>query len=340
MEAGSEIIYSMNSYNDLAFHTLDSQGLYNSVSMLPVTTSCKLYKYYTFRKNLCAVLSTPMKKHVSYLIIPRQWTYLDQLLLYILLAFKITEDKTFSQQEVNMLLNSILDGSENASSIVNNMEMPNVSEQIEDCDETPQTLLDILSKLQHKIGCDSLNKFNVFRTDIFNCCVRAMRRKTFRPFNKLSVKFSDCEGVAEGAVDEGGPTRELFRLALSFLQNSQLFTGAIKKNISLHNTSLNEKLYYEAGRLISLSLVHGGPGPHFFSETLFSMLTAGVQNTLPTLDDVDTEIRNKLILLKDTVNLLELQEIVTSENIFSIAGCHYIKHVDEKWKILDGKVYF
>lgn len=35
-----------------------------------------------------------------------------------------------------------------------------------------------------------------------------MRRKTFGPFNEISVKFSGCEDVAEGAVDEGGPTKE------------------------------------------------------------------------------------------------------------------------------------
>lgn len=239
-----------------------------------------------------------------------------------------------------MLLNSILDGSENDSYVVNNnLEVPSRSEQIEDS-VTPSTLVDILSKLQHTIDYDNVNKFNVFRSDIFNCCIRAMRRKTFRPFNKLSVKFSDCEGVTEGAIDEGGPTRELFRLVLSFLENSLLFTGAKKKNISLHNNSLKEKHYYETGRLISLSLVHGGPGPHFFSETLFSMLTTGVENTSPTLDDVDVDIRKKLILLQDTVNLLDLQDIVTSENIFSIAGCHFITHVDDKWKIFDGKVDF
>lgn len=265
---------------------------------------------------------------------------LNTLLLYIFLATKVREDNTFSQEEVNILLNSILDGSENASFVANNSEEPNLSEQREDNDVTPRTLLDILSKLQQKIDYDNVNKFNVFRSDVFNCCIRAMRRKTFRPFNKLSVKFSDCEGVTEGAVDEGGPTRELFRLVLSFLQNSLLFTGTKKKNISLHNNSLKEKLYYETGRFISLSLVHGGPGPHFFSETLFSMLTSGIQNTTPTLDDVDNDIRDRLILLEHNENLLELQEIVTSENIFSISGCHFITHVDEKWKIFDGKVYF
>lgn len=64
-------------------------------------------------------------------------------------------------------------------------------------------LVDIYSKLQHKMGYNNINKFSALRSDIFNCCCL-----TFRPFNKLSVKLSDCEGVTEGAVDKRGPTRE------------------------------------------------------------------------------------------------------------------------------------
>lgn len=66
-----------------------------------------------------------------------------------------------------MLLNNILEGSENASSLVKNLEVPNVSEQIEDSDGTLHTQVDILTKLQNKIEYDSMNKFNIFRTDLF-----------------------------------------------------------------------------------------------------------------------------------------------------------------------------
>lgn len=87
---------------------------------------------------------------------------------------KVRKDKRLSQDEVNMLINSILDEPENSSSIANNLEVPNLLKQIEDSDETPRTLLDILSKLQHKIDYASVKKFNVFLSDIFNCCIRAM----------------------------------------------------------------------------------------------------------------------------------------------------------------------
>lgn len=38
--------------------------------------------------------------------------------------------------------------------------------------------------------------------------------------------------------------------------------------------------------MLAISLVHGGPSPGFFSETLFNCLVYGPENTQPILDDV------------------------------------------------------
>lgn len=40
-----------------------------------------------------------------------------------------------------------------------------------------------------------------------------------------------------------------------------MFVGNNKKHISLSASALEKKHYYEAGRIIALSLVHGGPAP-------------------------------------------------------------------------------
>ncbi|CAH0555042.1 unnamed protein product [Brassicogethes aeneus] len=40
--------------------------------------------------------------------------------------------------------------------------------------QEPQLVLQILSELQQNIIYEKINKFNIFRTDIFNCCVKAM----------------------------------------------------------------------------------------------------------------------------------------------------------------------
>lgn len=38
--------------------------------------------------------------------------------------------------------------------------------------------------------------------------------------------------------------------------------------------------------MVAISLVHGGPSPGFFSQTLFNCLAYGPENTQPILDDV------------------------------------------------------
>ena len=38
--------------------------------------------------------------------------------------------------------------------------------------------------------------------------------------------------------------------------------------------------------MVAISLVHGGPSPGFFSQTLFNCLAYGPENSQPILDDV------------------------------------------------------
>lgn len=106
---------------------------------------------------------------------------------------------------------------------------------------------------------------------MFQCCVRALRRPSFDPFIKIEVTFTDVDGKIEGAMDVGGPSREFFRIIFNYLENSNLFTGRNKKYISLNASSLENKLYFEAGRILSLGIVHAGLGPRFFQK-LYSVL--------------------------------------------------------------------
>lgn len=97
-------------------------------------------------------------------------------------------------------------------------------------------------------------------------------------FLLIFVKISDSEGTSEGAMNEGGPAREMFRLVLSYIQNSQLFVGTTKKLSSLNNSCLNDNFHCEAGRIIALSLIHGGSRTHWFSNTLFCIIASGTKN--------------------------------------------------------------
>lgn len=76
-----------------------------------------------------------------------------------------------------------------------------------------------------KINDEKISIFNFYRSDIFNCCIRGLKRKSFSPYNKISVKFSDVDGIPEGAIDAGGPMREMFTVVLKHIQNSQMFVG-------------------------------------------------------------------------------------------------------------------
>ncbi|CAG9819138.1 unnamed protein product [Phaedon cochleariae] len=267
-----------------------------------------------------------------------------------------TSESTAINNEYQYLVNSILDGLDHdankiASEISNHSpicmlqdnsiieEMERSSEQLA-TENIHQTFEDVVKTLQEPINNEESNTFNVFREEIFTCCVRAMRRQSFSPYNKIFVKFSDMEGTSEGAIDEGGPTRELFRLVINFIKEGPMFTGSYKKHLSLNAQALKNNHYYEAGRIIALSLVHGGPAPHFFSECLFRLITGQVENALPTLNDVGEDIKSALIQLENTESLSEAQNVITDTSIFTIAGYNFIYNFQDKSDIIQGTLKF
>ena len=85
---------------------------------------------------------------------------------------------------------------------------------------------DILLPLQDlvlRMGQGS--RVNALRGEEFQCAARAFNRSSFDPYSKLDVVFVDGDGVAEGAVDEGGPTREFCTLLIHQIQNHLVFEG-------------------------------------------------------------------------------------------------------------------
>ncbi|XP_054876983.1 uncharacterized protein LOC129352142 [Poeciliopsis prolifica] len=93
-------------------------------------------------------------------------------------------------------------------------------------DETD--LQTILAKIYSKVDmtfCPTSNQINVSRDRILECSLHAFRRRRFDPAAKLDVIFVDEEDNAEGAVDEGGPTREYLRLLMRAIHQSNVFEG-------------------------------------------------------------------------------------------------------------------
>lgn len=205
-----------------------------------------------------------------------------------------------------------------------------------------KNIFDVLRELKSNINSDQLTEFNVYREEIFSCCVRAVRRKNFSPLNKISVTFTDFENCSEGAYDEGGPSREMFRLLFNFMRSSKMFVGPeYSKNLRLCNDALQKKEYFEVGRLIVLSLVHGGPGPNFFSESLFSILSYGLDSVQPQIKDIfDDTIREEIERMENCSTLEELQDVVKSSILMSVVGITYINNFEKKRDAIEGAIKF
>lgn len=111
------------------------------------------------------------------------------------------------------------------------------------------------------------------------------------------------------------------------------------KKISMHLNkhtflfaALKENLYFEAGKMIAVSLVHGGPPPGFFSKTLFKCLVYGPENAKPVLEDVadvdvaqtiKTVICNKFLFISCSRLYLQLEKDLVNINFVEIKGLFF-----------------
>ncbi|XP_067895470.1 G2/M phase-specific E3 ubiquitin-protein ligase isoform X2 [Heterodontus francisci] len=202
------------------------------------------------------------------------------------------------------------------------------SETLKECKKcqifASRSLTDILKDLRSQIELNVISGISVDRTNVWEGALREMRRKTFSPTSTICVQFSDDARNPQDAVDQGNPCHEFFCLLMHHLENSVLFEGSTtSKNMTLNSRALRWDWYYEAGRMIALSIVHGGPSPNFFSTTLFNCLAYGPEVTEPTMEDVTHfEVIQKIKKIKESSTLEELKLSVNENaDYLSIAGC-------------------
>ncbi|XP_069109663.1 uncharacterized protein [Argopecten irradians] len=187
-----------------------------------------------------------------------------------------------------------------------------------------EELVALKSKLHVADDGNKITKFNINRHDVMDGARRAINRKSFCPWRKMSVKFTDDIGSPEGAVDEGGPKRELLRLLLKNIQFSNIFEGQeTHRLLSLNPNTLSSGAYKDAGTIIAMSIVHGGPAPKFFNQLLFDMMVG--RKVHPTLEDVqDIDMKGNIKKLKDCTNLEDIDLNLSSaglSTIMNISGC-------------------
>ncbi|XP_038569016.1 pollen-specific leucine-rich repeat extensin-like protein 1 [Micropterus salmoides] len=154
-----------------------------------------------------------------------------------------------------------------------------------------------LRSLQSRVHhlAPTANQINVLRNEEFECAERAFRRPAFNPQSKLDIVFIDEDGQGEGAIDDGGPTREFCRLLMQQLQEHQIFEGPLEaRTLALDSVALHNNTYRLVGQMLAVCLIHGGVSPHFFSKRLFNQV-CGLPPSPATIEEVvDHSLRAKL----------------------------------------------
>lgn len=97
--------------------------------------------------------------------------------------------------------------------------------------------------------------------------------------------------------------------------------------------------YLEAGQIISLALIHGGPAPEFLSHTLFSCIAFGIDSVAPSMEDIgNTDIFSKLSAVAESKSLDELQKAIANcDMLMEIGVSPVVTDFELKNVILTGR---
>ena len=152
-----------------------------------------------------------------------------------------------------------------------------------------QSIIELLTVFQStnisSSDSTSLNaNITISRKSVFTSTKRAIERKRFTFFKPVVVAFA-----GEEAVDDGGPTREFFRLLMREISESSIFQGSWFS----HDLGLLASSHYElAGKLVAWSILHGGSGPRCLSSVGYDLqrsVQVSLVNGVDAVSDVDVK---------------------------------------------------
>ena len=100
-------------------------------------------------------------------------------------------------------------------------------------------------------------------------------------------------------MDAGGPCREYFRLLMQeIMNNNNLFQGEMYVRLPCHNMKeLECGTFKVLGQMMSLSIVHDGPGPQCLAGSVVDYLLYGLHRVHASVEDVP-DYSLKLIIKK------------------------------------------
>ncbi|XP_067309237.1 uncharacterized protein [Pseudorasbora parva] len=186
------------------------------------------------------------------------------------------------------------------------------------------TLERIIERIASRVNNDSIVRFNIIRRNVWDGTTRAMGRSNFSPEKKVDVKFTDDYGISEGAVDNGGPTREFFRLCLHEIKDKiGIFEGPSNaKILTCNSKAMKDNAYFYAGQIMAMSIAHGGQSPCFLSELLYECLQKGPDNVKVKTEYItDEETRSQVQSISQAETESQLQDAVArAASLISLAG--------------------
>ena len=123
----------------------------------------------------------------------------------------------------------------------------------------------------------------VRRNHVFQDCMRWFKRPDFDVEKTLKVKFVNEEGS-----DFGGPRRECLQKIVTGLTQCGIFQGEAGYLLPSPNLAkLTDRSVYNAGRMVSSVVCHGGPAPCLFHHLIVDYIcgkAAPVAGDIPQLD--------------------------------------------------------
>ncbi|XP_076850598.1 G2/M phase-specific E3 ubiquitin-protein ligase-like [Brachyhypopomus gauderio] len=207
----------------------------------------------------------------------------------------------------------------------------------DEVEEVKITLPDIITNLSHPIDHGRVSRFNISRSNVWDGAVRGFKRATYSESCDMLVRFTDDAGVFEDGIDAGGPRREFLTLLTNNLKDRPIFDGPAGQRFLVYNANaVREDEYYMAGKMIAVSVVHGGPGPHFLSEELVLYL-AGQSSFKGTVDLITDEgIGEALREIESAASVDALREsMLRHSTMLQTAGClRHVNTLEEKGTIV------
>ncbi|MEQ2292282.1 hypothetical protein AMECASPLE_021611 [Ameca splendens] len=148
------------------------------------------------------------------------------------------------------------------------------------------------------------------------------------------------------ALKKGGPRREFLTLLMSHLRNHPIFDGPLENRYLICNSRAARKdEYFLAGKMIAVSIVHGGPAPHFLSKNLVNHMMGNPSFSTTAEDVKDEEIGKGLQQVLEAESEESLQNVILQNStMFKTAGClRCVKTCEKqafmeeylKWYIID-----